>query len=262
MSPPAANSARILLFVLTFFTASFIPRAAAQDPTPSRQYQRSVSLSTMFPNIASDQGKIWTSPVHLSRKRTWIPVAAVLGTTAALIAADPHITPWFRRTADFSSFNRVMSSSHTTAGMIAVPAAFLAFGELGHDSRATGTALLAAEAVADSWVVGTVLKYVFMRARPSEILPDGNFSDSWFEHRPSLINPNGGMPSGHTLYAFAIATVVARRYGNHRWVPYVSYGLAAAVGLSRITGSAHFVSDAFVGGVLGYSIGRFAVLRQ
>jgi membrane-associated phospholipid phosphatase len=42
----------------------------------------------------------------------------------------------------------------------------------------------------------------------------------------------------------------------------VSYGLAAAVGLSRITGSEHFVSDVFVGGVLGYSIGRFAVLRQ
>ncbi len=216
----------------------------------------------MLPNIAADQGKIWTSPVRLRRGRTWIPVAAVLGTAAALIATDPHTTPYFRRTADFSGFNRAMSSSHTAAGIIAVPAAFFAYGELGHSSKATGTALLAVEAVADSWVVGTVLKDVFMRGRPSEILPNGNFSDSWFEHRTSLINPNGGMPSGHTLYAFAVATVVARRYGNHRWVPYVSYGLAAAVGLSRITGSEHFVSDVFVGGVLGYSIGRFAVLRQ
>jgi membrane-associated phospholipid phosphatase len=216
----------------------------------------------MLPNIASDQGRIWTSPVQLSSKRTWIPVAAVLGTAAALIAADPQIAPHFRRTSDFSSFNRVMSSSHTAVGFIAVPAALFAFGELGHDSKATSTALLAAEAMADSWVVGTALKDVFMRARPNEILPHGNFSDSWFEHRTSLIVPNGGMPSGHTLYAFAVATVVARRYGNHRWVPYVSYGLAAAVGLSRVTLSAHFVSDVFIGGVLGYSISRFAVLRQ
>jgi membrane-associated phospholipid phosphatase len=249
------------LFLL-FSSCFFISHAAAQDSTPPPQSQRSVSFSTMLPNVVSDQGKIWTTPVQLRRRRTWIPVAAVLGTAAALIAADPHITPYFRRTTDFSTFNRVMSSNHTAAGMIAVPVALLAFGEIEHNSKATGTALLAAEAVADSWVVGTVLKDAFMRARPSEILPNGNFSDSWFEHRTSLINPNGGMPSGHTLYAFAVATVIARRYGNHRWVPYVSYGLAAAVGLSRVTGSAHFVSDAFVGGVLGYSIGRFAVLRQ
>jgi membrane-associated phospholipid phosphatase len=55
---------------------------------------------------------------------------------------------------------------------------------------------------------------------------------------------------------------VARRYGNHRWVPFVSQGLASAVALSRVTGSAHFFSDVFVGGVLGYSISRFAALGQ
>ena len=61
---------------------------------------------------------------------------------------------------------------------------------------------------------------------------------------------------------FSVATIVARRYGKHKWVPYVSYGVAALVGFSRITLSAHFVSDVFVGGALGYSVSRFAVLRQ
>ena len=42
----------------------------------------------------------------------------------------------------------------------------------------------------------------------------------------------------------------------------MSYGIAALVGFSRLTLSAHFVSDVFVGGALGYSVSRFAVLQQ
>ncbi|HWE00181.1 MAG TPA: phosphatase PAP2 family protein [Bryobacteraceae bacterium] len=245
-----------------FLCAASITTAFAQDTTAAPPQERSVSLRTIVPNIGEDQKRIWRSPAELRHKRTWIPLAAVLGTAAALIATDPHDTAWFRRTSDFSGFNKVMTSNHTAAGIIAAPAALFAIGTIAHNRKATGTALLTAEAVADSWVVGTVLKDAFMRARPSQILPNGNFSDSWFEHRTSFINPNGGMPSGHTLYAFAVATIVARRYGNHRWVPFVSYGLATAVALSRVTGSSHFVSDVFVGGVLGYSISRFAVLGQ
>ena len=49
---------------------------------------------------------------------------------------------------------------------------------------------------------------------------------------------------------------------QHRWVPYVAYGAAALVGFSRMTLSAHFPSDVFMGAALGYSISRFTVLRQ
>jgi membrane-associated phospholipid phosphatase len=70
------------------------------------------------------------------------------------------------------------------------------------------------------------------------------------------------MPSGHTIAALSVATIVARRYGNHKWVPCASYGMAALVGLSRITFSAHFIGDVFVGAALGHSLSRFAVLRQ
>jgi membrane-associated phospholipid phosphatase len=64
------------------------------------------------------------------------------------------------------------------------------------------------------------------------------------------------------MAAFSVATIVARQYGNHRWVPYVAYGLAAVVGFSRLPLNVHFLSDVFMGGALGYSISRFTVLRQ
>jgi membrane-associated phospholipid phosphatase len=117
--------------------------------------------------------------------------------------------------------------------------------------------MLAGEAVADVELLSVVLKNATGRARPSEIPPGGNYGDSWFESRK-----HGSFPSGHTIAAFSVATIIARRYGNHRWVPYAAYGLAAAIGFSRLTLSAHFPSDVFVGGALGYSVSRFTVLRQ
>jgi membrane-associated phospholipid phosphatase len=59
-----------------------------------------------------------------------------------------------------------------------------------------------------------------------------------------------------------VATVFARRYRQHRWVPYVAYGLASVISFSRVTTGAHFPSDVFIGAALGYAIARFDVVRQ
>jgi membrane-associated phospholipid phosphatase len=60
-----------------------------------------------------------------------------------------------------------------------------------------------------------------------------------------------------------VASVISRRYGrHHRWVPILAYGGAAAIGFSRLTLSAHYTSDVFVGAFSGYSISRFAVLHD
>jgi membrane-associated phospholipid phosphatase len=122
--------------------------------------------------------------------------------------------------------------------------------------------LLATEALADSEIVATVLKDITRRQVPSTIPKTGNFSDSWFDNKGSYFSGNGSFPSGHTIAAFSVATIVARRYRNHRWVPYASYGLAGLVAFSRLTLSAHFLSDVFMGGALGYTISRFTVLRE
>jgi membrane-associated phospholipid phosphatase len=125
------------------------------------------------------------------------------------------------------------------------------------------TALLAAEAVADTYLVTTVMKDIDRRLRPIAISPHGDFTNTWFKYNSRYGLSDGSFPSGHSIAAFSVATVVARRYGkHHRWIPCLAYGLAGVVGFSRITLSSHFVSDVFVGGVLGYSISRFTVLRE
>jgi membrane-associated phospholipid phosphatase len=108
----------------------------------------------------------------------------------------------------------------------------------------------------------TVLKDATKRVRPAGIPPGGNYSDSWFESSGSLLRGSRSFPSGHPIAALSVASAIARRYGNRRWVPYAAYGMAALVGFSRLSLSSHFLSDVFMGGALEYSISRFTVLRQ
>jgi len=223
---------------------------------------RPVSWKLLLPNLISDQERIWSFPGKLVQGQNWIPTAAVLGTTAGLIALDPTEAAYFRRTSTFQSFNNIFTGNATTIGIVAAPVSLYAVGWIRKDSKMQQTALFAGEAVADAEILTTVLKAATRRLRPADIPVGGNFSDSWFESRSSRLLGSGSFPSGHTIAAFSVATVIARRYGNHRWVPYAAYGMAAVVGFSRLSLSSHYLADVFMGGALGYSISRFTVLRQ
>ena len=169
---------------------------------------------------------------------------------------------YFRSTSSFHGFNNIFTGNATVVGTIVAPVSLYVIGLIRKDSKMQRTALLAGEAVADAEIVTTVLKDATKRVRPAGFPAQGNLYDSWFESSGSFLRGNGSFPSGHTIAAFSVATVIARRYGNHRWVPYVAYGMAALVGFSRLSLSAHFMSDVFMGGALGYSISRFTVLQQ
>jgi membrane-associated phospholipid phosphatase len=237
----------------------------ADDPTPQNsppaRAERDVSWRTLPRNFLQDQKDIWLFPLQLAKGHQWLPTLAVTGVTAALIAADPHDTGYFRRTARFEGFNDAFSGRITSAEIAIVPAAFLVVGHFRHDSYAEKTALLAGEAYADSAVLDVVLKVATRRLRPSDIPPAGPFNDTFFRSHVSPTGINTSFPSGHAAAAFAVATVFAHRYRQHRWVPWVAYGAASLISFSRVTLQAHFPSDVFLGAALGFTISEFAVLR-
>ena len=224
---------------------------------------REVSWRKLPGNVLHDQKDIWLFPVQLARGRHWLPTVVVIGVTAGLLTLDAHDVAYFRRTNTFYGFNTGFSGTITEVEIGAAPAVMYAVGLMRRDSYAQETALLSGEAFIDSGILSVAMKDVSRRLRPSDIAPNGDFSDTFFRTPASITGSGSAFPSGHSILAFSVATVMARRYGkNHRWVPWVAYGAAGAIGLSRITLQAHFPSDVFLGAALGYAVARFDVLRN
>ncbi len=235
--------------------------AGPAAPSPEPAYDRPVSWKLLFHNWVDDQKHIWSFPARLVQGQNLAPTAAVAGTTAGLFFLDPSEAAYFRRTTTFHEFRNVVTGNGAAIGMGATALSMYAAGLIRKDSKMQHTALLVGEAMADTALVQTVLKDATMRLRPISYPASGWFVTS--KSPTSYIRGNGSFPSGHSMEAFAVATIIARRYGrDHRWVPYVAYGLASLVGFSRLPLNVHFLSDVVMGGAIGYSISRFTVLRQ
>lgn len=145
-----------------------------------------------------------------------------------------------------TSFN---SKAFSDAGLVGAGAASVGFyllGKANGDRQLSETGVLGGEAMVDGLVVDEALKYVFQRQRPFEDNGAGRFFQSGSQN---------SFPSAHATLSFAFASVMAHEYNG--WLSQaVAYGGAAAISLARVTGRQHFPSDVFVGGVLGYLIGR------
>jgi undecaprenyl-diphosphatase len=115
----------------------------------------------------------------------------------------------------------------------------------GPKGRRAGAAT-AVSSLAATYVVQTRVKPIFRRVRP--------FVNR--EARVVGIRPaDHSFPSGHTASSFAAATALAFFYP--RAAP-LAYGVATAVGASRVHLGVHFPSDAAVGGAIGIGIGTFS----
>jgi membrane-associated phospholipid phosphatase len=245
------------LLAVLFFAANGCPAQTAaptilSTPSPTPQAKPSPSLeSRFFVNILRDQRAIWTAPFRIQRGDARYLVPLGLG-TATLIATDRHTAGEVDNGGSLPTVSRDIShlgSVYTTGG---IAAGFYLIGRARGDARARETGLLGAEALIDSGIVAVALKTATQRPRPLVDDASGEFFDGGYS-----------FPSGHAINAWALATVIAHEYGQHRpLVRFGVYGLATMVSLSRYTGRKHFLSDALIGSALGYGIGRYVFYKH
>jgi membrane-associated phospholipid phosphatase len=225
--------------------------------------QREATWRSLPGDFFHDQKDLWTFPVRLAHGHALVPTALVLGGTVGLIFADSHDTPYFRNhQKNLDDFNDVFDPLITTGEVIALPAGLMAAGYIRHDQREVNTSLLAAEAYGDSVVINLAMKAITRRERPSDVAPNGDYSDTFFNGSKSPFK-GSSFPSGHATAVWSVATVVAERY-RHRgkpWIPILSYTLATVISASRITESAHFPSDVWLGSALGFTIAKYQTLK-
>jgi membrane-associated phospholipid phosphatase len=253
-------------FVLCAFAQSSI--AGNEDTTAT-----SISPATEQPkhnilkNFVEDEGDIWTSPLRMDWHDAAI-VGGIAATTAVLIASDESIYQNFRTFHDNNSWVRTASPIASQFGEFYVPfgiaALYCAHGLAFHNDYNVDTGLLAAQAMIHSGIVVQVFKHLFGRTRPFV----RNGRDHWFgpsaffrRYTDGGFSPYDSFPSGHTITAFSLATVIAER-SDKWWVDGMAYSFAGLCGLSRLTERDHWFSGVFVGAAMGIAIGKLVVHNQ
>jgi membrane-associated phospholipid phosphatase len=134
---------------------------------------------------------------------------------------------------------------------------FVGYGLIFKDAKACEVGKIGLESFLLTGVTVQLLKNLCGRERPSDATRPGGFWNGPFVYLDKHKRGNRGLaafdsfPSGHTATVFAAATTILDFY-TEPWVSYTCYSLATITAISRITESTHWISDCFVGAIIGY----------
>lgn len=112
-------------------------------------------------------------------------------------------------------------------------------------SRKSGLILLIA--YASTGILAQIIKPILQSPRPKSFFYPAHLS---FFMDDIIHNGNTSFPSGHTVTAFAMATVLVM-YTEKKWQQLLLLVLAILVGFSRIYLSQHFLTDVLAGSFIG-----------
>ena len=216
-----------------------------------------------FPrSVGADRGEDITAKKSSSFLKPALFVGGSLAITAALIRTDQStyniIHGWRMKNDPIEDTSPVITNLGDGRASMAIFGGFLAYSYLEKDRTAFEAGKIGLESFLVSGVVTQILKHTFGRQRPSTATQSGGRWNGAF----LLLNQGSGkrgsyaqfdaFPSGHTATIFAAASTLAEVYDHSRWVSYASYAVASSVAISRVMERDHWLSDCFVGGLIGY----------
>jgi membrane-associated phospholipid phosphatase len=217
--------------------------------------------------ILKDEVEIFTSPFRM-KGTDWLVWGSVALITGILIANDEVI---YQNIKDYQNNHEWVDRISPVATKLGdgfvnlgIAGGFYLGGLILKNGKAIDTARLLVMTFVHTGIVVQFVKHLTGRQRPS--YEDGK--DYWygpsgfFERYVGDISKYDAFPSGHTITAWGTATVISEMYKDTVFVPVLCYSLATLVGFSRITEDTHWISDVFLGAVLGYAIGKFVVRKR
>ena len=200
--------------------------------------------------VGGDALSYFLTPLSFD-ERQWLYTAGVVGITASAIAVDEKTSPWIQRQA--TPFNDRLSAAAKLYGERTYAAIFalsvytggLIAGE--DDIRVTGRLLC--ESLLLAGITSQSIKMLAGRSRPYR-----NDRSWYFDPLQLDDNSRFSFPSGHTVVAFSLSSVLAERIGNV-WIGAGLYSLASLTALSRVYDGEHWLSDTLFGAAIGTAAG-------
>jgi membrane-associated phospholipid phosphatase len=201
--------------------------------------------------------RIVSAPINFDTN-DWLIAGGVAATTGLLMLADKEINDTWRddiQSGTLDDFLDAMETFGDSQTVIFTAAAGYVLGELVGRDRDQEAALLLAQSFVLSAGLTQGLKFAFRRDRP-----DDSRDDQYSFFSSDASKTNSSFPSGHATNAFSMAAVLTNVYEpDAPWLGWVLYPIATMTSLARVNNERHWASDVFLGGALGYFIGRMVV---
>ncbi len=189
----------------------------------------------------------------------YVSGAAVI--TAGMIHFDQQIYTtlygWRRHSAQLSSISPAITTLGTGTISVGLFGSYLSYGIFTNDKKSTQIGKIGLESFLASGLGVQIMKYLFGREQPNVATqPGGKWNGPLSYFRRNNLRTRGiasfdAFPSGHTTTAFAAATTISDAY-DEPWISYISYSFASGIAISRVMERMHWMSDCFVGGLIGY----------
>ena len=213
------------------------------------QYAVATILSEDINGFWHDAGRIFGAPLRF-RQEEWIRTNLAFAGTTLLLTEDPSVRSFAGR--NHSLLNDRLADVGEQYGrnvnVLLITGGIYLGGLLFKDEGIRTTGRMALESALFAGLVTTVFKSLIGRSRP--YAAEGAYKFSGWQFSDQRLS----LPSGHATLAFAISSVLANRIHN----PFASvglYALATFTAASRVYHDDHWVSDTFLGAVIGTSVG-------
>jgi len=227
--------------------------ARAQDSAASPVFYRVVLTDA---KIALEDGlSFWSAPARFSG-RDWMIAGGTVAGTLGVMSADNYLYRTFSIETDDqlphsaweipTYYGEMEYASIFSAGLYAV-------GLVSGDKNIRVTGRLVLESLAFSGTVMVALRYMTARAGPA--------GDAWNFKGFQWSDEGQSFPSGHSVVAFAMSTVLAEQI-DHPLARIGLYGFASLTAYSRVRFTQHWTSDVLVGSALGIASGLYVVSRE
>jgi membrane-associated phospholipid phosphatase len=233
------------LSALFLFPGPLRGQAAGPDPSP---YHFNLKY---LGKAGSDLGRVLISPIHWKGKDLILFGGTVAATGLIMVVLDEEVkeTVLNHETTGEKDFSLLATHLGEGPFLIGLSAVLYGSGEVFGNEGLRRAGLLSLESFGIAAVITTGLKVIAGRHRPS------TEHDYYDFHFFSSLNHEHSFPSGHASSAFAVASVIAG-VSDSFWVGAASYGLATLVAVSRVANNEHWLSDVFLGSIIGYFVGK------
>ena len=193
------------------------------------------------------------SPLHYN-KANWGEAAVYSLATIGLFAVDKNVKKFsldhHNKTGNkIFDIDKIYGNKYT----LYFSAGIYGYGFFAKNTDVRLLGLHTVEAFFYAGSITAILKDLISRKRP--YTTDNNFI---FKPIKLFDDSYHSLPSGHATISFAVSTVLAKYYDNILWKIFW-YGSATVVTTARIYHNRHWISDVFLGAVIGYKTGDYIV---